>query len=147
MCTITCFPILFLTAPLESPQNVRLTSAGSSTLTFEWDEVPCGSRGGLLHYETELQIAVSGFIVSRQQTTSTTATISGLGGGILHNFQVAAVTSAGRQYSDFVVSQTTGGGMIIEWLIIDTFMIFYFFRNLKGSPPWAFDAAFWFVVS
>ena len=140
ICTLTRFPILFLTAPLERPKNVRLVSADSSTLTFEWDEVPCGSRGGLLHYETELQITISGFIVSSQQTSSTTATISGLGAGIFYHFQVAAVTSAGRQNSDFVVSQTTGGGLIITFFFFGTFVYLRYFDNLihsTCSTPWA----------
>ena len=97
---------------LESPKNVRVVSSNSSSLTFSWDEVPCGSRGeGILHYDAELSMSPSNSVTSTtvltQQTSGTTITMSELASGTSYSFRVAAVTLGERQYSKVLEAQTT----------------------------------------
>ena len=78
-------------APTAIPANIRTTSTAKTTITFEWDEIPCGSRGGAISYKYTLDTTPP-----RSDTTTDTAiTLTGLDRCTSYLFKVKASNSAG----------------------------------------------------
>ncbi|XP_072048531.1 uncharacterized protein [Amphiura filiformis] len=77
--------------PVEVPGNIRVTFHGTTTLTFAWDEVECGSRGGIHTYKYSINTTPP----TSGTTTSTSKMIDNLLPCTTYEFQVTASTSEG----------------------------------------------------
>ena len=82
--------IICLTAPTSTPLNVQVTSSTTSSLTFTWDEIPCGARRGVIEYVYEL--LDGGRVVLSDRTPSTDINIAGLMTATNYVFRVAVVS-------------------------------------------------------
>ena len=78
-------------APTAAPANVRITSTTTTTLTYAWDHIPCGSRGGSISYKYTLDSIPP----EAGTTTATTTTLTGLGPCTSYLFKVRATNDAG----------------------------------------------------
>ena len=108
-------------APSAAPSNVRVTGATSTTVTVQWEMVPCIHRNGEI---TGYSVRYSGdgstdtSFVSGGGTRQTT--ISGLTPSTDYTIQVAAINDAGTgPYSNGMVQRTAG-----QWMM--TVRVLYF---------------------
>ncbi|XP_072048335.1 uncharacterized protein [Amphiura filiformis] len=77
--------------PVTVPGNIRVTLHGTTTLSFAWDEVECGSRGGIHTYKYSINTTPP----TNGTTTSTSQVIDNLFPCTTYEFKVKASTSAG----------------------------------------------------
>ena len=86
-------------APAAAPSNVTFTSTTTS-ITFTWDEIPCGSRGGSITYEYV-------FDSNNGTSKSTSETFNQLRPCSSYRFKVRAKNEAGHGlYSSEVIGET-----------------------------------------
>ena len=84
---------------MAAPSNVTFTSATTS-ITFTWDEIPCGSRGGSITYEYV-------FDSNTGTSTSTSVTFNQLTPCSSFQFKVRATNEVGSSfYSLDVIGKT-----------------------------------------
>ena len=84
---------------MAAPSNVIFTSTTTS-ITFTWDEIPCGSRGGSITYEYV-------FDSNTGTSTSTSVTFNQLTPCSSFQFKVRATNEVGRgTYSSEVTGET-----------------------------------------
>ncbi|XP_072019232.1 phosphatidylinositol phosphatase PTPRQ-like [Amphiura filiformis] len=94
--------------PLVAPQNVQTTVVTSSSITFTWDMIPCGSRrGDLKKYLYRLINARDTTQVIADEVSATTVTIEGLMSCSNYTFVVAAKTIDVGPYSEELLAPTT----------------------------------------
>ena len=100
-----CDVYVILAPSSSAPFDISETDVGSTHLTLQWLEPPCGSRHGDLSYTYRLKNETD-VVVKTGTSPSTTATIKDLDVFTRYTFQVAAVTDfGGGPWSD--IFQTT----------------------------------------
>ena len=99
--------ITFITDPTAAPSNVQSTATTSSSLTFTWDEIPCGSRGGDISYK---------YIFDSSAETSTTdksVTFNQLAACSSYDFKVRGSNTKGDgPWSSTVSAETNDEGKV-----------------------------------
>ena len=93
---------LFVVIPAPSAAPTNLTySATTDSLTFTWDEIPCGSRGGdIVRYDYISDIDI-GYVTTRSKTFSSLVACTS------HVFNVTGVNGAGTgPYTDEIIGTT-----------------------------------------
>ena len=103
----------FLQEPQVSPDNVLSSVDGTDTLTFIWDQIPCGNRSGdIVQYRYQLLNKADNTIsVDTVLAPKTNITIPGLDPCTTYSFRVSAETNGGSgPYSDDVISTTDTAG-------------------------------------
>ena len=104
-------PFSIFKAPTDPPSNLRNTGIAPSSMSFSWDDVPCGSRGGeITGYVYDLSSASNGDLVLSGTTSAANrfVMLSGLGQQMPYDFRVAAVTSVGTGPYVSMAASTTG---------------------------------------
>ncbi|XP_072041064.1 receptor-type tyrosine-protein phosphatase T-like [Amphiura filiformis] len=103
-------------APTLSPSNLRLENQGTCHLQFNWDNLPCGSRGGEITYVYEIYDIINQTTQSGTASTNT-AMIDDL--DCLGNYQVrvkAQNSVGGGQWSDYQNGSTVLQGISVSAL-------------------------------
>ncbi|XP_072013096.1 netrin receptor unc-40-like isoform X2 [Amphiura filiformis] len=97
--------------PSKTPANVRATSASSTTITYSWDEIPCGNRNGVITgYRYE--VTQSDSVVLADDTPLRSITVESLLPNTEYSFRVAARTKVGLgDFSPDLTETTTVGGI------------------------------------
>ena len=102
---------MFFSAPTASPSNVNVTDVTSSTITFQWEMVPCDDQNGpITGYSVRYGVMGSSErdieeVVGDQRM----ATISGLAAATVYEYEVAGITTADTGvYSDPMTTLTQG---------------------------------------
>ena len=104
--------VLSLTAPSAPPSSVTVTDVTSSTISVQWESVPCiHQNGDITGYS--VQIGVQGDSTTQKLSITgasiTNAMITDLNASTNYSIQVAAVNSNGTGvYSDTITTQTEG---------------------------------------
>ena len=98
------------TAPTAPPASVTETAAASTSVTVQWEEVPCLDRNGEI---TDYQVVATnpqGMAVGTADVdvAARQATISGLTPSTQYTVSVAAVNSAGTGPIRVISIETTG---------------------------------------
>ncbi len=102
------------TVPIGTVADLTPTAQTSETLTFEWEEVPCGSRqGNITYYQYELYDVDMQFIKGdKVEAPITNVTIVDLVPCTSYYFRVAPVTQIETgPYSDNLLANTSVAGM------------------------------------
>ena len=93
-----------------SPGKVRITNKGVTSITVEWNEVPCQQQNSeITQYIVEYSDGTSRGCTSTQtvDAPATSATITGLIAGTKYTIRVAARSSVGDgPFSDAVTAQS-----------------------------------------
>ncbi|XP_072041080.1 netrin receptor unc-40-like [Amphiura filiformis] len=93
--------------PTVVPSNLQLHDRGLCSLTFAWDDLPCGSRGGTINYIYELVNDINGDTVRGQPTTNYIF-INTLDCVVDYKFRVAAGSSKGPgPWTGYINASTT----------------------------------------
>ena len=115
-----CWNSFILYTVIGRPENVRLTRAVVTDLSFSWDELSCGSRGfaaeGDVLYHYELVQLSDGLSISNQQTSLTTVDIRNLRPSTGYRFRVTVVNGINQErgvYSDTLTAFTAGIGTYV----------------------------------
>ena len=99
-------------APTAAPSNVSVTEVTSSTITVQWEMVPCTHQNGpITGYSVRYGVMGSGSTQTEavSGTSETETTISNLASSTNYSIQVAAINSAGTgNYSYPRRAQTDG---------------------------------------
>ncbi|XP_072048343.1 receptor-type tyrosine-protein phosphatase S-like [Amphiura filiformis] len=99
----------YITAPTASPANVRNSSRTNTSLSFEWDRVPCGKRGGSNMFLYELSDVNSNPIDS-DSTADKFVTFWVLSPCTEYRFRVKASNDVGDgAFSNYVIWETDIG--------------------------------------
>ena len=126
---------LFL-VPSLAPPNIRVTETTPDSITFTWDEIPCGHRNGYVYrYPWKLLNSADMTTVKSGETRQkTNIKIGGLTSCTSYTFEVAARTSLGAgPYSEgFVASTGIGGGRCFKKYKIRGVRIAYFNMETWG---------------
>lgn len=98
-------------APSNSPQNVTLRLASSTTINFTWDEVPHVDRNGLIItyevYAEPLETFEHILITHKINTTNMSVLLENLHPFVNYNISVRAYTSMGTgPFSNSVIVKT-----------------------------------------
>ena len=101
--------------PSAAPANVQVDTATDTSLTFTWDEVPCGSRGGeITRYRYSFAESGESFDAGNTFDTSDadrSITRTGLTCNTEYIFRVAAINGDGvGPYSSTVTATSTYSG-------------------------------------
>ena len=96
--------------PTQEPGNLRLLIQQETSLTFQWDPIACGSRGGdNMIYEFSINTSPP-----RSGTVSSTIqTISNLDPCTTYEFKVKAVNSAGDGPEISIIAATKDTGVCV----------------------------------
>ena len=97
-------------APSAPPNNVRVLAVTFSSITVQWEMVPCIDRNGdITGYSVQYLGGGASDIVPVTGGGATMTTITGLSSSTDYFIQVAAINSAGTGvYSDIVTQHTDG---------------------------------------
>ena len=89
-------------APVAAPANVQY-SATSYSLTFSWDEIACGSRGGSITRYDYMFDSKPGYVHESTRSKE----FSSFAACTSHTFNVTGVNSGGTgPYSDVITGTT-----------------------------------------
>ena len=107
---VSCEDMLF-SAPTAPPSNVNVTDVTSSTITVQWEMVPCDDQNGpITGYSVRYGVMGSSEreieeVVGDQRM----ATISELAAATVYEYEVAGITTADTGvYSDPMTTLTQG---------------------------------------
>ncbi|XP_072047731.1 protein sidekick-2-like [Amphiura filiformis] len=82
-------------APLGTPTNISATASNGSHILLSWNEVPCGSRGGIItEYAYEARNSFD-IIVSSGRSSETSVGIGDLQECSVYTFSIAAINAKG----------------------------------------------------
>ena len=102
---------MFFSAPTAPPSNVNVTDVTSSTITVQWEMVPCDDQNGpITGYSVRYGVMGSSEreieeVVGDQRM----ATISELAAATVYEYEVAGITTADTgAYSDPMTTLTQG---------------------------------------
>ena len=84
--------IAYSKVPTAVPENVHIASRTTTTLTYAWNEITCGFRGGSIAYKYTLDTSPA----QSGDTTDTGITLSELTACRVYEFKVQASNSAGE---------------------------------------------------
>ena len=102
--------------PSAAPDSVSTSAVTSSSITVQWEMVPCIHRNGdITGYSVQYTGGGSTQTMSVSGDSSGgMVTISGLAAATMYTVEVAAETSAGPgMYSDPVPALTSGNGLTL----------------------------------
>ncbi|XP_072048352.1 receptor-type tyrosine-protein phosphatase kappa-like [Amphiura filiformis] len=88
------------TAPTVAPENLEF-SATTTSLTFSWDEVPCGNRSGSISAYDYVFNSVSGTVTDRSKSFSPLAACSS------YTFKVRGVNVGNGPYTSEITGRTS----------------------------------------
>ena len=85
-----------MAAPSQPPENIQAAVLESTSITFQWTEIPCsGRRGQITGYSYELLKSSNQQVVASGLEQSTSITITGLIPNTRYTFSVSGETSGG----------------------------------------------------
>ena len=107
------------TAPSGAPASVTETTVTSTSVTVQWEEVPCLDRNGEITDYQVVTVNSQGMTVGTADVdvAARQATISGLTPSTQYTVSVAAVNGAGTGPIRGVSIETTGENQIIVVLL------------------------------
>ena len=103
-----------MSAPIKSPANVYNTSKKDTSLTFSWDQIQCGYRGGdILRYKYQLTDGEDS-LIKEDEVEDMTVLLTGLEPCVEYSFVVAGITNAGTGPMSLPVrTETSFAGTLI----------------------------------
>ena len=113
----------FPTAPSAPPANIKHLNLTETEVSFQWDEVPCGSRGGVIA-EYSYELTTSSGISRTATTTARYLSFNDLLPCTDYKFKVAATTSIDvGTYTEEIEFTTLTKGILIIMIIIMVYRI------------------------
>ena len=113
-------PTLFITAPLDNPQNFVSETINSTSIHLSWDR-PSTPNGVITYYSLVYNV-VGGSSTDPLLITDTMFTVEGLNEYTEYVFSIAAATSAGLGPETVTTERTDEDGMYIYEPYIHTCM-------------------------
>ena len=102
---------MFFSAPTAPPSNVNVTDVTSSTITVQWEMVPCDDQNGTITgYSVRYGVMGSSEReIEEVMGDQRMATISELAAATVYEYEVAGITTADTgAYSDPMTTLTQG---------------------------------------
>ena len=96
--------------PSHAPANVRLTATTTTSLEYAWDYIPCGSRGGSIYFNYNVDTSPP----KMGATPNTAITLNGLDPCTPYRFTVRATTSAGDGSEGSATGSTDNGSKYLR---------------------------------
>ena len=117
--------ILFVTAPTGIPANIKVSERNDTFLSLTWDDIPCGSRGGIIrHYKYHMKSLEESHCTFTGTTPERVFSRNDLNCTSPLAFQVAGVNEAGEgPYSEFIKIPNTGSKLrpaVLVYVILVT---------------------------
>ena len=94
--------------PAQPPGSLRVTAAGSTNLTLEWEQ-PAQTNGVVRYYQVRVRAVEDANVTATLNVTEATAVVTGLRPYTSYTVRVAAANSIGLGPAGAVTAQTAAG--------------------------------------
>lgn len=105
---------VYFSASSNAPASVTITDTTSDMITYTWEEIECGFRGGDITKYNYLLINESGEIVKQGDVINARQVeLDGLDACMKYSFSIAGINIAGTgNYSEVITTETEYEGLL-----------------------------------